>query len=213
MKTAARDTRSAYEGVRKRPRSRKKDILAALIIILLLAFVISGTKIQSVDEYYLTHIDDITPQSATVTLSIECKTVLENLSVLDPALKAGDFVPEDGVILPCTRYVLRPGDTVYDILSRAVRYNKKQMEYQGADKNSFSSVYIKGINYLYEFSCGPLSGWMYTVNGIFPQYGCSKYELSDGDRIEWVYTCDLGRDVGCIWMQNAQNARQTEGQK
>lgn len=213
MKTAARDTRSAYEGVRKRPRSRKKDILAALIIILLLAFVISGTKIQSVDEYYLTHIDDITPQSATVTLSIECKTVLENLSVLDPALKAGDFVPEDGVILPCTRYVLRPGDTVYDILSRAVRYNKVQMEYQGADKNSFSSVYIKGINYLYEFSCGPLSGWMYTVNGIFPQYGCSKYELSDGDRIEWVYTCDLGRDVGCIWMQNAQNARQTEGQK
>lgn len=213
MKTAARDTRSAYEGVRKRPRSKKKDILAALIIILLLAFVISGTKIQSVDEYYLTHIDDITPQSATVTLSIECKTVLENLSVLDPALKAGDFVPEDGVILPCTRYVLRPGDTVYDILSRAVRYNKIQMEYQGADKNSFSSVYIKGINYLYEFSCGPLSGWMYTVNGIFPQYGCSKYELSDGDRIEWVYTCDLGRDVGCIWMQNAQNARQTEGQK
>ena len=183
MKTAARDTRSAYEGVRKRPRSRKKDILAALIIILLLAFVISGTKIQSVDEYYLTHIDDITPQSATVTLSIECKTVLENLSVLDPALKAGDFVPEDGVILPCTRYVLRPSDTVYDILSRAVRYNKIQMEYQGADKNSFSSVYIKGINYLYEFSCGPLSGWMYTVNGIFPQYGCSKYELSDGDRI------------------------------
>lgn len=213
MKTAAWDTRSAYEGVRKRPRSRKKDILAALIIILLLAFVISGTKIQSVDEYYLTHIDDITPQSATVTLSIECKTVLENLSVLDPALKAGDFVPEDGVILPCTRYVLRPGDTVYDILSRAVRYNKIQMEYQGADKNSFSSVYIKGINYLYEFSCGPLSGWMYTVNGIFPQYGCSKYELSDGDRIEWVYTCDLGRDVGCIWMQNEQNARQTEGQK
>lgn len=213
MKKAARDTRSAYEGVRKRPRSRKKDILAALIIILLLAFVISGTKIQSVDEYYLTHIDDITPQSATVTLSIECKTVLENLSVLDPALKAGNFVPEDGVILPCTRYVLRPGDTVYDILSRAVRYNKIQMEYQGADKNSFSSVYIKGINYLYEFSCGPLSGWMYTVNGIFPQYGCSKYELSDGDRIEWVYTCDLGRDVGCIWMQNTQNARQTEGQK
>ena len=148
-----------------------------------------------------------------MTLSIECKTVLENLSVLDPALKAGNFVPEDGVILPCTRYVLRPGDTVYDILSRAVRYNKIQMEYQGADKNSFSSVYIKGINYLYEFSCGPLSGWMYTVNGIFPQYGCSKYALSDGDRIEWVYTCDLGRDVGCIWMQNGQNARQTEEQK
>ena len=200
MKTAARETQTAHEGVRKRPRSRKKDILAALIIILLLAFVISGTKIQSVDEYYLTHIDDITPQSATVTLSIECKTVLENLSVLDPALKAGNFVPEDGVILPCTRYVLRPGDTVYDILSRAVRYNKIQMEYQGADKNSYGSVYVQGISYLYEFSCGPLSGWMYKVNGEYPNYGCSKYKLKDGDVIEWVYTCDLGKDVGCEWM-------------
>lgn len=31
---------------------------------------------------------------------------------------------------------------------------------------------------------------------IFPNYGCSKYEVSDGDVIEWRYTCDLGKDVG-----------------
>ncbi len=41
---------------------------------------------------------------------------------------------------------------------------------------------------------------MYQVNGEFPNYGCSKYKLKDGDRIAWVYTCDLGKDVGCIWM-------------
>ena len=95
---------------------------------------------------------------------------------------------------------LRDGDTVYSVLSRAVRYNKIQMEYQGARDNPFGSVYIQGINYLYEFSCGELSGWMYRVNGKFPEYGCSLYGLSDGDVIEWVYTCDLGRDVGCEWM-------------
>ena len=70
------------------------------------------------------------------------------------------------------------------------------MEYQGSDENSYGSVYIRGINYLYEFSCGPLSGWMYKVNGEYPNYGCSKYKLKDGDVIEWVYTCDLGQDVG-----------------
>ena len=175
----------------------KKDILAVFGIILLIAAVINGTNIQSVDEYYLTHIDDITPESETVIISIRCGTVLDNYDDLDPALKLEEFVPADGVILPPTEYVLRPGDTVFDILDRAVRYNRIQMEYMGADKNSYGSVYIQGIHYLYEFSCGPLSGWMYRVDGEFPNFGCSKYRLKDGQVIEWVYTCDLGKDVGC----------------
>ena len=167
---------------------------------MLVALVIKGTNIQSVDEYYLTHIDDIRPDSETVTISIRCDTVLSNFDDLDPALKQGDYIPSDGVILPPTEYVLRPGDTVFDILDRAVRYNKIQMEYQGSDENSYGSVYIRGINYLYEFSCGPLSGWMYRVDGEYPNYGCSKYELKDGQNIEWIYTCDLGEDVGCEWV-------------
>ena len=161
----------------------KKDIIAVFALILLVALVIKGTNIQSVDEYYLTHIDDIRPYSETVTISIRCDTVLANPDDLDPALKQGDYIPSDGVILPPTEYVLRPGDTVFDILDRAVRYNKIQMEYQGSDENSYGSVYIRGINYLYEFSCGPLSGWMYRVDGEYPNYGCSKYELKDGQNI------------------------------
>ena len=60
----------------------------------------------------------------------------------------------------------------------------------------YGSVYVEGINNLYEFDCGELSGWMYSVNGIYPNYGCSSYILKDGDVICWVYTCDLGYDVG-----------------
>ena len=181
----------------------KKDILALFVIVLLVAVVINGTNIQSVDEYYLTHIDDITPDSETVTISIRCDTILQNYGDLDPALRSDEFVSPDGVILPPTRYVLRPGDTVFDILDRAVRYNRIQMEYQGARENSFGSVYIQGLHYLYEFSCGPLSGWMYRVDGEFPDYGCSRYVLHDGQVVEWVYTCDLGRDVGCMWVEGA----------
>ena len=174
----------------------KKDLLVLAFIVLLVVVLARGTKIQSVDEYYLTHIDEITEDSETVVLSINCASILDNTDKLNEDLRDEKYVPSDGVILPPTRYVLRKGDTVFDILDRATRHNKIQMEYQDARLNSFGSVYVQGINYLYEFSCGELSGWMYRVNGQFPNYGCSKYRLSDGDVVCWSYTCDLGRDVG-----------------
>lgn len=174
----------------------KKDILIVFAAVLLVAGLIMGTNFQTVDEYYLTHIDDITETSETVTISIDCSAVLDHYDKLDPALRSAEFVPQDGVILAKTQYVLRSGDTVYDLLDRAVRYNQIQFEYQGADKNIFGSVYVKGIHYLYEFSCGPTSGWVYRVNGEFPNYGCSRYRPKDGDVIEWLYTCDLGSDSG-----------------
>jgi hypothetical protein len=61
---------------------------------------------------------------------------------------------------------------------------------------SYGADYIEGINYLYEFDAGEQSGWMYRVNGAFPNYGCSDYILEDGDSIVWAYTCDMGRDLG-----------------
>ncbi|MEE0857994.1 MAG: DUF4430 domain-containing protein [Acutalibacteraceae bacterium] len=181
----------------------KKDILIVFSVVLLISVLIMGTDIQSVDEYYLTHIDDITPESETITVSIRCDSVLDNYDKLDKNLQSEKYVPSDGVILEETEYVLREGDTVFDVLYRAVRYNKIQFEYQGADENPFGSVYIQGINYLYEFSCGSTSGWVYKVNGEFPNYGCSKYELDDGDVVEWVYTCDLGQDVGYSMQNNS----------
>ena len=56
-------------------------------------------------------------------------------------------------------------------------------------------VYIAGINYLYEFEYGDLSGWIYHVNGVSPSVGCADYILKDGDAIEWLYTLNLGEDV------------------
>lgn len=174
----------------------RKDILSIALIVLLIAVVSSGTKIQSVDDYYLTHIDDITAESETVFIEIDAHTILNHWDQLDPALRSEKYVPEDGIILAKTEYVLRPNDTVFDVLKRAVRHNQIHMEYQGASENMFESVYIQGINHLYEFSCGPLSGWTYAVNDIVPDYGVSKYEVEDGDEIELNYTCDLGRDLG-----------------
>jgi hypothetical protein len=64
----------------------------------------------------------------------------------------------------------------------------------------YNSAYVEGINNLYEFDCGNLSGWMYCVDGWYPNYGCSRYQLKDGETVEFRYTCDLGKDVSCDWM-------------
>lgn len=174
----------------------KKDILAIVAAVLIIVVLIGGVEIQSVDEYYLSHIDDIKPDSETVFLSIRCDSVFDNYDKLDASLKSGGYIPQNGIILEKTEYVLREGDTVYDVLDRVLRYNKIQAEYRGSKKTSSGALYIAGINYLYEYSCGPLSGWMYRVNGVFPSRSCAEYTLSDGDVIEFVYSCDLGHDIG-----------------
>lgn len=172
----------------------KKDLTIIASILLLIAIFFTGTKFQTVAEFELTHIDDIKPDSKTVTLSIDSTSLIGHEQLLKPELR--NFVPKDGIILKRKEYVLRDGDTVFDLLQRATRYHKIQMEYQGANDNVFKSAYIQGINYLYEFSAGANSGWMYEVNGQFPDVGVSRYVLKDGDQIEFHYTKNLGKDIG-----------------
>ena len=105
-----------------------------------------------------------------------------------------ELVPEDGVIFPTTTVTFYEGESVFNVLQREMRKAGIHMEFE--DTPMYNSAYIEGINNLYEFDCGELSGWMYKVNGWFPNYGCSRYQLKEGDVIEWVYTCDLGVDVG-----------------
>lgn len=190
----------------------KKNILLIGIIVMLVLILVKGVRIQSVEEYYLTHTEDITEDSETVTVSIRCDTLLkeENWKKLDKQLRSDKYVPSDGMILGETACALRKGDTAFDLLKRVCRYHEIQMEYQGPDTNVYSTVFIKGINYLYDFSCGELSGWMYKVNGEFPGKGCSSYKLHDGDRVEWVYTCDLGKDVGDQYLKGKNQKENKE---
>lgn len=128
----------------------------------------------------------------TCTLSVRCDTILNNLDKLDSKKK--DLVPADGVIFPETQVTFYEGESVFNVLQRELRKAKIHMEF--VNTPVYDSAYIEGIGNLYEFDCGELSGWNYKVNGWAPNYGCSRYTLQDGDVVEWVYTCDLGRDVG-----------------
>ena len=133
----------------------------------------------------------------TCTISIECSTILNNLDKLNP--NKLELIPSNGVILPATKVTFYEGESVYDVLQRACKENGIHLESSWTP--TYNSAYIEGIHNLYEFDCGELSGWMYRVNGWYPNYGCSRYQLADGEKIEWRYTCDLGKDIGCDWMQ------------
>lgn len=128
----------------------------------------------------------------TCTFSIECSTILNNLKDLDPDKR--ELVPSNGVILAPTKVTFYEGESVFYVLQRVCKENGIHMESSWTPV--YNSAYIEGIHNLYEFDCGELSGWMYRVNGWYPNYGCSRYQLVDGEVVEWRYTCDLGNDVG-----------------
>ena len=135
-------------------------------------------------------------KSYTCAFSIECSTILNNLKDLDPDKR--ELVPSNGVILAPTKVTFYDGESVFDVLQRVCK--EKGIHLESSWTPIYNSAYIEGIHNLYEFDCGELSGWTYCVDGWYPNYGCSRYQLKDGEKVEWRYTCDLGKDVGCDWM-------------
>ena len=126
------------------------------------------------------------------TISISCAALLENKEALEDG-KEG-LVPADGWVLSPMEVTFYEGESVFHVLQRVCKQQKIHLEFM--DVPLYNSAYIEGIHNLYEFDAGDLSGWMYQVNGWFPNYGCSRYQLQDRDVICWMYTCDLGNDIG-----------------
>ena len=158
---------------------RKKRLLQ-LTAALLCAVILSACGGAPADADY------------TCTVSISCATILDNWDKCADSKKP--LVPDDGVLLPATEVTFSQGESVYDVLQRVCRENKIHME--SSFTPVYNSAYIEGIGNLYEFDVGSGSGWMYAVNGWYPNYGCSRYQVKDGDVVEWRYTCDLGYDLG-----------------
>lgn len=152
-----------------------------LILLLCIAFVLSGCSTGERQK----------EKQLICTLSISCRTLVDN-AVL--ATEKQELVPADGWLLAPVECSFSEGESVFDVLYRITRENKIHMEY--VQTPAYNSVYIEGIGNLYEFDGGAQSGWMYAVNGEFPNYGCSGVQLKDGDVVEWMYTCDLGADIG-----------------
>lgn len=165
----------------------------------------SGSSEANADNYYTDPVPEGKPQpvepqdeavntdqAMTCTLLVECSTILNNMGDLTEGKES--LVPADGVIYGPSTVTFYEGESVYDVLLREMQNNRIHME--SVFTAMYNSAYVEGINNLYEFDCGRWSGWMYCVNGWYPNYGCSRYQVQEGDVIEWHYTCDLGRDLG-----------------
>lgn len=156
---------------------RKKTgtaIFAGIAVVLLLMTLFAGNGDGGTDV-------PSEEAAGTAVITIRCDTLVGQ----------SEDVPQDGCILAETEYAFAEGETVCDLLLRATRDCKIPVE----SKNTGGLVYVSGIYSLYEFDFGGGSGWIYRVNGETPSVSCDSYPLQDGDRVEWLYTCDMGKDL------------------
>lgn len=165
-----------------RKHGRAKRLLFVLIAAILVSALILTLDIETPERYYTAEVQG--ESAGSVYLSIRCDTVAG-------ASEDGN-TPESGEILARTQLSFSEGDSVFDALTNAARQFRIHMEYEGGTGDF---AYVNGINHLYEYSYGDLSGWVYTVNGVRHSVGCGAYLLSDGDEIVWHYTSELGEDI------------------
>lgn len=84
------------------------------------------------------------------------------------------------------------GTTLLEALIAITKSEEIQMDYRGGQGGS---AYVVGIDNVYEFDRGQGSGWTYRINGKFPNLGVGVVSLCGGDRVEWLYTTNLGEDI------------------
>ena len=154
----------------------QRRILILLVLVLCLSFLSCGKAEAG---------------AYSCTLSVRCDNAVAAADTLAPETAA--ILPADGVLLADTAVAFADGETVFDVLLRAARTAGLHLEFEKTPL--YGGVYIEGIGNLYAFDGGDLSGWVYAVNGVFPEVSASAYVLADGDTVEWIYTCDLGRDA------------------
>ncbi len=142
---------------------QKKRLKALTAIVLTLGLVIACciVKIETPDEHFA--VSEGTAVG-TVTLSITCSAIGE----------------QD--VLEQTQTAIYKDDTVYDVLLRATKQRGIII---------VGSSYISSIDNLAEMQYGAESGWMYSVNGSYPELACTDYKLKDGDTVEWKYVLKL----------------------
>ncbi len=122
-------------------------------------------------------------EKINVTFSVECHNAI-NYGILSQGSFA-QVLPADGIILHTSSIEVKNGESVMSALKKILKENR--ITYSIA-----SGGYVRTISGLSEFDCGPYSGWMYKVNGNFPNVSTKSYPLREGDRVEFVYTCNMG---------------------
>jgi len=111
-----------------------------------------------------------------------------------------------GKIIESAKIPVTDDDTIASVTLRLLKALNIKASYTGTATNNFylSAIGNFTLNGKYydsfgEFDSGAASGWMVKHNNWFINMGASEFPVTDGDTIEWLYTCQLGSDIGCDW--------------
>ncbi|MBO6108585.1 MAG: DUF4430 domain-containing protein [Eubacterium sp.] len=118
--------------------------------------------------------------------TIECKKITDRPDLWRDGLE--NVIPENGVFFS-GKLEYQKGLTVYDALKKICDDNNILLDSRYTP--IYETYYVSGIGNLYEFDCGSESGWKYSVDGIVPGVGCSRYEIAKGDRIVFFYDIEI----------------------
>lgn len=163
--------------------SLSRILTAAVVSVVIIAGILF-INITSVKKHYSAELESVTENSKTVTFSINA----EAISYRNTSHSA------DGYVISETKYVISEKSTPFSALLDMTLAKGIKLVYTGSPSNPLSPVYVTAIDNISEKQHGPLSGWIYKVNGISPDVSASEYILKDGDVIEWLYTLELGKD-------------------
>ena len=97
----------------------------------------------------------------------------------------------EGTILSSTKVEISEGNSVLDVTSKILKEKGIPISVRG----SGSGAYVEGINNLYEFDRGPLSGWEAKRNGVKIDRSAGAIKVGNGDTIQWIYTTDYKEDA------------------
>lgn len=86
------------------------------------------------------------------------------------------------IVTGSTTVSIPEGSLAYTALKTA--FDKMNVSY------SMSKNYLSYLGGLAEKDGGPMSGWLYYVNGVAPSVGIGNYTVKDGDSIRLYYTLD-----------------------
>ena len=98
-------------------------------------------------------------------------------------------------ILPTVVRDLPEGTTAFDVFKQVLAANGYTYDAKGS---YVQAVTAPDGTKVAELSKGQYSGWMYRVNGEFPDTYMGAYELEDGDGIEVFFTADYTKEAGAF---------------
>lgn len=186
-KTENKKATSAKKVEKSENNKNNKSKLSAVTTSSTDAYAVTATATHLQADKPTAKITSTTSSKKTCTITIECKSILDNMDDLKSGHEA--YVPKNGIILSEYEATFNGKATVYDLLKKACDDNK--IPYNA--KTTIYSVYISGINNLDEFDCGGQSGWLYYVNGKKPNVSCDSTKLKDGDKVVFSYTCSYNK--------------------